>query len=111
MTRTTEGEGRPTECGWRLDPLPSDLIERLAAVAVRVAHEAADMLVLAAPLPIPEWSVGMYVNELQHEMDVVLFEWLNISEAQPQHVRQIAGTAFKRRPAQLTSNEKPGGSA
>jgi len=87
------------------------LVERLAGVAVRVAHEAADMLVLAAPLPIPEWSIELYVIELQREMDAVLLEWSEISDAQLQHVRQITGTAFERRLAQLTSNANLGGSA
>ncbi len=69
------------------------------------------MLAVAAPLPIPEWSVELYVIELQREMDAVLLEWPDISDAQLQQVRQITGTAFERRLAQLASNANLGGSA
>jgi len=111
VTGAAEGEGRPAEGGWRPACLPPDLIERLAAVAVHAAHEAADVLAVAALLPIPEWSAGMYGTELQCEMDAVPFEWPDISDAQLQQVRQITGTAFERQLAQLTSNANLGSSA
>jgi hypothetical protein len=86
-------------------------MERLAAAAVRIAHEAADMLAVAASLPIPEWSVELYALELQSEMDAVLFEWPDMPDAQLKHFRQIATNAFERRLALLTFNAPLGGLA
>ena len=91
--------------------VPPDLMERLAGVAVRIAQEAADMLALAAPLPIPEWSVEIYVIELQSEMAAILYEWPDLAEADVQHFRAIAGLAFERRLARLTAEASLGGYA
>lgn len=87
------------------------LVERLAGVAVRIAHEAADMLALAAPLPVPEWSVEMHVIELQGEMAAVLYDLPDLTEAELQHFRAIAGLAFERRLARLTAEADLGGRA